>query len=326
MRSIGGLCYLAAMRTKRTVAAALVGLCAAGFQAWIRARVSGFSDFDQIWLAARDVAHGVSPYSHVTPNGFPFFYPLPAAILGLPFALYPAWLAAALWTGLGFGVLAFGLTRDGWWRLVALCSLPAVESAQLAQWSPIVTAAWCIPALGFLLAAKPTAVLPISLGSVPRSVHLGAIGAALGLLAISFVVQPAWVAEWIGTVRGAHHFVPLVLRPGGVLLLLALIRWRRREAWLIVLMAVMPQAGMAYDALPVAVVPSSRCEALFLALCSFLAVPFRHVATGAANGFTDASSANALLYLATLYAPAVLLVLRHSATSEPIVNSVDDAF
>jgi hypothetical protein len=300
------------MDKRRLAAACAIGCIAAALNYWTRAHVSGFTDFDQVWTAGRTVVRGGDPYTGTSAGGFAFLYPLPAAIVGVLFSPIPVAIASALWTALGFGVLAYALSQAGWWRLTALCSLPSIESMQLAQWSPILTAAFILPSLNFFAAAKPSTMLPVAGSTLPKSVNRASVLLGCGLVAVSFMVLPSWLPEWIGTVRGAHHFIPPIARPFGAVLLLALIAWRRRQAWLIALMALTPQAGMAYDALPLAVVPQSRRDAIFYSFATLAAVPFRHIAIGANAGFSDATAANAPIYLATLYVPALLLVLaRH---------------
>lgn len=54
----------------------------------------------------RAVLDGQSPYARDDPvTGLPFTYPPFAAVLMVPLALLPAWLAAALWTGASVGAL-----------------------------------------------------------------------------------------------------------------------------------------------------------------------------------------------------------------------------
>jgi alpha-1,2-mannosyltransferase len=82
----------------------------------------------------RAVLDGLSPYAHDDPvNGLPFTYPPFAAVLMVPLALLPTWLAAALWTGASAGALgaAVAVVRRGLGRtsppwLIVLVSLGAL--------------------------------------------------------------------------------------------------------------------------------------------------------------------------------------------------------
>lgn len=82
----------------------------------------------------RSVLDGLSPYARDDPvTGLPFTYPPFAAVLLVPLALLPTWLASALWTGASAGALgasvvvvrrALGRTSPAW--LVVLVSLGAL--------------------------------------------------------------------------------------------------------------------------------------------------------------------------------------------------------
>lgn len=61
-----------------------------------------------------------------------------------------------------------------------------------------------------------------------------------GLLLASFVIQPRWPLEWISQLHGYQHFVPFLIVPGP-LLALALLRWRDRDARLLLLCCILPQ-------------------------------------------------------------------------------------
>jgi len=62
-----------------------------------------------------------------------------------------------------------------------------------------------------------------------------------------------------------HLRVPLLL-PGGFLLALALLRWRRPEARLFLALVAVPQTVGLYELVPLAVVPSDRRESLVVAV------------------------------------------------------------
>ena len=295
----------------RVVAALCIGIAAAGLPLWLRLTGrSVFFDFDQIWLAARAICHGTDPYVAVA-RGFtmPLYYPLPAAIVGIPFAALPMTWAGPVFVGAGIGLLAYGLLGRGPWALTALASWPALQAVQQCQWSPVLAAAALLPWLGWLTAAKPTT------GAIAAGAYYSrrwltlnlAIGAIL--LGLSFAMWPRWFVEWLTAVRGAHHFVPLVLRPGGILLLIALLRWRRPEARLLGLTAMVPQTGAGYDALLLALVPANRREALLFGLLSFATVPFLVPQEQPGDAFVRAIAHNQLVYLVMLYLPALGVVL-----------------
>jgi hypothetical protein len=280
---------------------------------WTRTRVTGFSDFDAMWVAGRSLAARTDPFVAVQAArgvlGFPLLYPMPAILVTLPFAVFSISIAAALWTGVSFGLLSFGLSRHAWWPLIAVASLPAVESAQLAQWSPILTCMALFPAVAVLALAKPTTGGAIALAYLPNTARRSVIVGGAVLVLVSLAIMPTWIGRWTSVVLAATHFRPMILRPFGWVLLFALLKWRRPEARLIAFLAIVPQAGMAYDALPLVLVPSSRREAMVSAFASFAILPWRMVAQDNGATFTNATAHNAPLFLVALYLPALLMVL-----------------
>lgn len=246
-------------RGKRIAAAACFAALAGSLTLWVR--LSGhfaFSDFDRSIWGARQVLGGIEPYGV---GGL--YYPMTAVVVAMPFAPLPLALSAALWTALGFGLLAYGLSARGWWPLLMLASFPALNAMQVAQWTPILTASALIPSLAFIAVAKPTTGFAIAAAYRGQTVNRWAVFGGLALVLIAFAVAPLWVPRWLASVRGAAEYVPLVRRPLGFLLLLALLRWRRPEALLIALLALVPTPMRAYDALPLVLVPESRREIMF---------------------------------------------------------------
>jgi len=77
------------------------------------------SDFDQCWVAARALLHGHNPYDMIGPGRafawrFPFFYPLPAALIAMPFAWFEVSVTRALFISISAALLAFAITRRVW--------------------------------------------------------------------------------------------------------------------------------------------------------------------------------------------------------------------
>ena len=71
----------------------------------------------------------------------------------------------------------------------------------------------------------------------PRSSRLSGIAVA----GLSLAVLPQWPLLWLRQTHYYDHFIPLFVFPGP-LLLLALFRYRDRDAWLLLLAALMPPA------------------------------------------------------------------------------------
>ena len=89
----------------------------------------------------------------------------------------------------------------------------------------------------------------------PQGRHRGRL-----LVGLCFLVWPGWVPEWLASVARTPHKSHL-LRPGGFLLLLALLRWRRPEARLLAVLSLMPQTTALYEALPLALAAERKVEA-----------------------------------------------------------------
>ena len=301
---------------QRLVVALVIGAAAGGLTLYLRiAHLTSFSDFDALWLASRAVVAGENPYVAVQAGyHWPLHYPLPGILIATPMAVLPQAWAAAAWTAIGFALLAYGLTASAWWPLLGLASYPAVDSAQLAQWSPLATSIAFLPALGFLALAKPTTAGAVWAAYAHRTLRRPAIvwSAAIagGLILVSFWLRSSWISDWLESVRSSAEFTPLVLRPGGVFLLVALLRWRRPEARLVSLLALAPQTMSPYDALPLLLVYSNRREALIGAWLSLAAVPFLVPRVGTGPAYMAAVEHNTPILLLALYVPALFLVLR----------------
>lgn len=277
-------------------------------------RVMG-ADFTFWWRAARALLDGQSPYAVIRPTGpypfsDPFYYPLPAALITVPLSWLDARSGAALFTGLSSALLAFGLTREGYARLPVLCSAPMVAALLVGQWSPLITASALIPALGWLVVAKPNIGLA---AFVYRPSWVAVVGGAV-LVAASFVVQPHWVSAWRLTVASTPlHRAPVLLW-GGPVLLLALLRWRTPEGRLFLAMALLPQAFFFYDQLPVLLVCRTLGESVVVAATSLAGLLVaEHLNAGAPR--LAAERVNAYIALVSVYLPALVILLRRRGVS-----------
>lgn len=265
-------------------------------------------DFDYLWTAGHAVWHGEDPYAAVreaVQRGllhYPFYYPGTAAILVAPFGALPHRLAVALFTAMGMALLA--LSVRGWRRWI-LVSAPALEAILIGQWSPWLTAAVGLPWLGAVWAAKPTIGITLFAGWPSRWAFAG----GMAVLAISLVLLPHWPGEWITAIRATPHYKAPIQRVGGVLLLLALLRWRRPEARMLGLLALMPHTTGVYEQLPLLLIPQTpRAFGLLLGL-SYLAallVYTQHTFGPSVAGTLDAQWP---YFLVLVYLPALAMVL-----------------
>jgi hypothetical protein len=111
--------------------------------------------------------------------------------------------------------------------------------------------------------AKPQIGLPIFLTRLSRR---GAAACAV-LAALSLVVMPTWPRLWLRQLGNYDHFIPLLVLPGP-LLLLALLRYRDRDARLLTLAALMPQRWF-FDSFILWLIPQSRREIIWTVFFSW---------------------------------------------------------
>jgi hypothetical protein len=300
-------------RAARLAVACLIALLAGAYVVRLAAAMPHYgTDFDPIRFGARLLVHGENPYT-IGPDqphywNFPLLYPLPAVLLVVPFVALPVVAARAAFVGLTSGLLAFVATRRSWWPLLVFASASWWSAIGLAQWSPLLLAAWYVPALGFAATAKPNVGAAIVAGARNRrSLFLAAVG-AVAVVAVSFVVRPSWLGEWLGAIHAQPHIRPLVSVWLGAPLLLAVLRWRRPEARLLLWLAVVPANPGIYDALLLFAIPATAREALVLATLSWFAEPLRY-AVHSANSFEGGAHAWALAMLPLMYLPALAMVL-----------------
>ena len=105
-----------------------------GVLCWLGHR-GGAGDFAWAFHAANDLLAGRDPYNR--PFGREAIpYPLPAAMLAVPFSLLPLEVAGALFFGLSSAVLAYALSKDGNKPLLVFLSYPFFAAIQSTQWTP----------------------------------------------------------------------------------------------------------------------------------------------------------------------------------------------
>lgn len=273
-------------------------------------------DFDQFWFAAGALRDGLNPYAAVGPGlafkwPWPLYYPLPATLLALPFSYIPVLPARAVFFGLSSALLAFGLTRESYHRLVVFASASYLVASNVVQWEVLLTAAALLPVLGFVFAAKPNIALAL-LFAYPR--RRAIVGVAI-ITVLSLVVMPSWPVQWLNLIRTASDKAPPVSYAGGFLLLLALLRWRRPEARLIVALACTPLTMMPYVTIPLFLIPASLMESLVLAWATWVAW-FTVGLMGPHANFAEFNLHNATVFVPLVYLPALIMVLRRPNEGE----------
>lgn len=283
----------------------------AGVTTYMRRWGWRITDFDQLWFAGRALLTGSDPYQAWIAAGlqYPLYYPLHAVILTLPLAGLPLELARALLAGVLGLVAGYGLRRLGRWALLAVISPAWWGAAIQGQIAPALAGAAMVPSLGFVLAAKPTIGLALFASRPSVRAFIG----ILALTIICFVVRPDWAGSWLDAIAGSTpHIRAPITRPGGVLLLLALLRWRTPEGRLLAAWALLPRTESLYDVLPLFLVANSTASAAFLVVCSVLALIGLGFMPAPAADLAVRMAVNWPVMFTLIYLPALLVVLAPS--------------
>jgi hypothetical protein len=251
---------------KRVLVCGLIGLCAASL-CWYIPRGSGIQwEGDFYWWpvrAAKDLLQGRDPYSY--PYDYLHVpYPLPAAIIALPFSVIPERLGSAIFIGLSSCLLAFALTKEGYCSLLVLLSLPFFGAVYAVQWSPLFLAALYLPILIPVSLAKPNIGLPIFLSNPTR----GSLTHCAVFFLISLLFDPMWPLKWMKQVGVHRGTIPAFGFPG-VFLLLAALKWREARGRLLLLASLVPQFSY-YEALILWFIPETKPQLGFTVVMSWL--------------------------------------------------------
>jgi hypothetical protein len=150
---------------------------------------------------------------------------------------------------------------------------------------------------------KPQVGLPVFLTRLSRRGLLACVFVA----ALSFAVLPQWPLLWLRQTHYYEHFVPLLVFPGP-LLLLALLRYQHRDAWLLLLASLMPQRWF-FDAFTLWLIPRTRRELVLTAGLSWGAGIWRWYHQPA--NFTEVGR----LAVIFLYLPMLAVILFRSAAT-----------
>lgn len=272
-------------------------------------------DFGLVWFGAKALLHGANPYPLVGPDliyNWPWqvlLYPATAMIAAIPFSFLPQLAATVLFVWLSTALLAYAITADGWYRLPIFLSSTFLIAASAAQWSPLVTAALCIPSLAWVVAVKPNLGLALLASATSlRPIKVAFVGGVI-LTTISLIVYPAWPVQWLQAIQSVTIMHVPMLLPGGPFVLLALLRWRRPEARLIVALACVPQTNSWYEGLPLFLVPATFRQSLMLSVVSTSGILFQEQFM-VARSEKEINYFTGILMIAFVYLPATLLVLH----------------
>jgi hypothetical protein len=294
-------------RTWRAKVSLAAGIVAGLFVLALYARQESgvISDWDPTWVATAALLRGESPYAAIQVPPWPnwLLYPLPALLVTVPFTYIPLPLARGIFAAIGTAAFTYAITRRHRWTLYFLISGAMLWSWVVVQWPPLLIAAVLTPSLSWLLAVKPTLGFALWTAWPNRKAVIG----GLLFVGISLLVRPGWVQEWLASVAKTPHESHL-LRPGGFLMLLGMLRWRRPEGRLLAALCLVPQTTALYETLPLALLCRNRPQAAGFAGLTMLA----HLLylLGPQGPWPVGAEYQWWVLLALVYLPAILLVLR----------------
>jgi hypothetical protein len=287
-------------RRARLVMSVAVGVITALFALELATRPNVHTDFEILWRATRLWANGSDPYAM---RPCCLFYPLPALMLIWPVHGLPRDLATAVFVAVPAALLAWRLSRDALWPLLALASPSFVMAVVLGQWTPWMLLAMLWPTAGVFLASKPTLGLACFAYGPTRRAALG----SAGIMLVSLGLWLDWPLLWLRNLPAVIEHPSPLTAPFGVLLCAAALRWRRAEARLLLAMACVPQLLLFADQLPLMLVARSPREATLMTVGGWVAAIFWFVQEADKYG---AVSFAAPYVLAGCYLPALWIVLR----------------
>ena len=272
------------------------------------------SDLDQLHYAARVLLAGHNTYAAIGPglNGpnwhWPLYYPLTAVLMIAPLASLPIVVARAVFSAVSGATLAWALADGPVWRRAVFISGAWMFAVIAGQWAPLFLAAVFVPQLAWVAAAKPTSGLAAVAGATRWIGLVPAVAIGVLLVATSLTVMPSWPLEWWHATRGASHIRPLISSVLGIPLLAAATRWRRPEARLLLVLALVPQNPGIYETVLLFAIPTNGYQATYFVLASWAVA----ILAPAASSFADfAAFADTMrwIVLVSMYLPALAMVL-----------------
>ena len=287
--------------------ALFIGLVVGILRVWLAREIrpllgNGGGDFSFATRIAHDLWAGRDPYDYpVLPDSVP--YPLPAGLVAMPYAVFEDEVASGVFMGLSSSILAWCmLGKKKTWPLLVFLSWPFAYAVLFSQWTPIIMCIWYLPILLPLILVKPHIAFPLV---VTGKFSKGGLILAFLLGIISLVIQPDWPLAWFEK-TGTYKGLPLLLSlPLGPVILLAILKYRDKRAWLMILLALMPQRVL-YDQLPLLLIATNEFELIFLVFLSWITLPvlFKY------GGWANVPINWQFWIVLTLYLPALPVLFR----------------
>ncbi len=175
----------------------------------------------------------------------------------------------------------------------------------VAQWSPLLMAAVFLPWLAPVALAKPNIGLPV-LALWPRKLRWLVVTAVVRL--ISLMILPLWPLAWLQSVFETGHW-PAIIVPPGIVLALAVKRWRTREGQLLLWPVFVPQFQFWYDQLLLWIIPRNHRQSLALVASSWTGFELWTLFLQRSNMAPNVVTAMPVS-IANMYISALIIVLR----------------
>jgi hypothetical protein len=170
------------------------------------------------------------------------------------------------------------------------------------------TAAIYLPVIAAIACIKPQSAIPVLASSTDRRHWIAAVAGSAVLLVVSFVLLPSWPADWMSQVGKSGDFTAPVRGFAGPAVLLCLLRWRRPEAWLVLVAACLPQTWPPYNGLILMAVAFTYREMATLSLVSSFSWVILALVTSPVTKAEEQQYQSMVLILSS-YIPATILIL-----------------
>ncbi|HEY8165705.1 MAG TPA: hypothetical protein VIF83_09155 [Gemmatimonadaceae bacterium] len=272
-------------------------------------------DFNMIRFGAKTIIEHGDPYQLVGPGrvynkDFALLYPATALVVALPFGLLSEQASAIVFMWLSVFALAFALTADGLYRTPLFLSSAFVIAARRGQWTPVFTAAMLLPNLAWIYVCKPNiGIALLASSSTWRAVKTVILGGGI-IVVVSLILLPSWPREWLNLVSTGHHGLAPITQRFGFVIALALLRWRRPEARLLLALGCVPHTPSWYHVLPLLLIPSSFRESLILSLLISSGFVYELFSPITATNIMDVYHRVSNDMILFAYLPALIMILR----------------
>ncbi len=273
------------------------------------------TDFSALWQGARVLLQGRNPYELIGPGRqipYPYelHYPASSLVAIMPLSWLSQRAADLVFVFSSAALLAFGATKENWNRIWIFFTPAFIISARSGQFSPLIAAGYFLPLAAAALPIKPSTGLAVMATWNDRRAWYAAGLVALVTVSISFILLPGWVNDWLDGTLSSGEYVSPVRKMGGFVLLLAALRWRQREARLLLCLAVIPQVSSWYEALLPLLVARTRRECQVLSMMSaagyLLMIPLAFINSTGEIAIPTVGN----MMVAFAYLPALIVVLR----------------